>query len=177
MVAALLCLLALVDAGFAGFRAATGRNALIRKRAYYLRAARRGFWCGTTGLALVAALCAVVLANTADPAARYEELVRAGTRMLHVLAPFGVLVAASIVAYWLLPMRPSTFVILVGLGPLTLVRPAVVVAAAAWSVAGATDWLVWTVALTAAASVLAVEPAVHHRWYRPGLRAAPVPRR
>lgn len=163
-----LCLIALVDAGFAGFRAATGRNALIRKRVYYQRAARRGLWCGTAGLGLVVLLCAATFALTTDPAARYDELVRAGTRMLQVLTPFAVLVAASIVAYWVLPMRGSTFVILVGLGPFTLVRPVVVLAAVAWSVAGAADWLVWTVALAAAAVVLAVEPVVHHRWYRPG---------
>jgi hypothetical protein len=61
--------------------------------------------------------------------------------VLEVLLPFAGAVVLSLVAYALLPMGESTFVILVGLGPFTLVRPAVVVAAAA--------------------GVLAVEPWVH----------------
>jgi hypothetical protein len=161
-----LVLLALVDAGFAGFRAATGRNARIRKRSYYLLAAYRGFGTGAVGLGLVALLVGVVLWCTADPGARYDELVRSGTRMLLVVAPFAALVVVSLLAYWVLPMRESTFVILVGLGPFTLIRPVVVLGVTAWSVAGSADWLAWVVAIAAAISVLAVEPVVHHRWYR-----------
>ncbi|WP_158847707.1 oxidoreductase [Saccharothrix deserti] len=164
-VPAVLGLLALVDAGFAGFRAATGRNARIRKRSYHLTAARRGFVVGAAALALVTLPIAATLVFTADPGARYDELVRAGTRMLQVLAPFAVPVAVSLPAYWLLPMRGSTFVILVGLGPFTLARPVVVIGATAWSVAGSVDWLVWAVAITAAVGVLTVEPLVHRRWY------------
>ncbi|WP_086667492.1 oxidoreductase [Lentzea kentuckyensis] len=166
MVPVVLGLLALVDAGFAGFRAAAGRNARIRKRSYHLLAARRGFVGGAIGLGLVALLIVATLGYSADPGARYDELVRAGTRMLQVLAPFAALVVASLLAYWLLPMRESTFVILVGLGPFTLIRPAVVLGATVWSVAGSVDWLVWAVAIGAAVSVLAVEAVVHRRWYR-----------
>jgi len=161
-----LGLLALVDAGFAGFRAATGRNARINKRSYYLLAARRGLAGGTVVLGLVALLAVATLGCSADPDARYDELVRAGTRMLQVVVPFAALVVVSLLAYWLLPMRESTFVILIGLGPFTLVRPAVVLGAAVWSMAGSVDRLAWAVAITAAAGVLAVEPFVHRRWYR-----------
>jgi hypothetical protein len=161
-----LCVLALVDATLAGFRASTGRNARIDKRGYYLRAARRGLAAGTAGLGLVALLAGSALGTAADPAARYRELVHAGTRMLQVLAPFAALVVLTLLAYLLLPMRESTFMMVVGLGPFTLVRPAVVLTATAWSVAASGDWLVWTVAITAATGVLAVEPAVHRRWYR-----------
>jgi hypothetical protein len=165
VIAAVLCALALVDAALAGFRASTGRNARIDKRAYYLRAAARGFAGRAVGLGLVALLACSVLGTAADSADRYGDLVRAGTRMLQVLAPFAVLVVLALLAYLLLPMRESTFTMLVGLGPFTLVRPVVVVAATAWSVVGADDWLVWAVAVTAATGVLAVEPTVHRRWY------------
>ncbi|WP_409496566.1 oxidoreductase [Amycolatopsis sp. cmx-11-12] len=165
VVPVVLGLLALVDAGFAGFRAAVGRNALIRKRSYHLLAARRGLVGGAIGLGLVALLIVATLGCSADPAARYGELVRAGTRMLQVLVPFAALVVASLAAYWLLPMRESTFVILVGLGPFTLIRPTVVLGATVWSVAGSSDWLAWAVAIAAATGVLAVEPVVHRRWY------------
>ncbi|MBB5856486.1 oxidoreductase [Amycolatopsis umgeniensis] len=162
----LLGLLALIDAAFAGFRAATGRNARIHKRPYYLLAARRGLAGGAIGLVLVALPVAVALSGSADPGTRYDELVRAGMRMLQVLVPFAALVVASLLTYWLLPMRESTFVILVGLGPFTLLRPVVALGAAVWAVAGSTDWLPWAVATAATASVLAVEPVVHRCWYR-----------
>ncbi|WP_409180863.1 oxidoreductase [Amycolatopsis sp. VS8301801F10] len=158
--------LALLDAALAGFRAATGRNARIRKRSWYLAASRRGLASGAGGLGLVATLIAATLAASADPGARYAGLVEAGARMLQVLIPFAAVVVASLLAYWLLPMRGSTVVILLGLGPFTLARPAVVAAAAGWSVAASGDWLVWTAALAAAVVVLAVEPVVHCRWYR-----------
>lgn len=160
-----LGLLALVDTAFAGFRAATGRNARISKRSYFLTAARRGLAGGAIGLGLLAVLIVVTLSRSADPGARYGELVHAGTRMLQVLAPFAVVVVVSLLAYWLLPMRESTFVILVGLGPFTLIRPVIVLCATVWSVAGSSDPLAWVVAM-AAAGVLAVEPVVHRRWYR-----------
>ncbi|MEU7528377.1 oxidoreductase [Saccharothrix sp. NPDC042600] len=158
----LLVAVALVDAVFAGFRAATGRNARIRKRSYYVLSGWRGFVVGGAGLGVVA----VLLVTGLVLGGRYDELVRAGERMLVVLMPFAVLVVVSLIAYWVLPMRPSTFVILVGLGPFTLVRPVVVVAAVAWAVVGAQDWLVWVGSVVAAAGVLAVEPLVHRRWYR-----------
>ncbi|QFZ24482.1 oxidoreductase [Saccharothrix syringae] len=169
-----LVLLWLVDAGFAGFRAATGRNARIDKRVYHLVAAGRGLAVGAAGLGVVAVPALVALAGAADVGARYDGLVGAGVRMLQVLLPFAGLLAAALPAYWLLPMRESAFVVLVGLGPFTLVRPVVVVAAAGWAAAGSGDWLVWAVAVAAAVGVLVVEPVVHRRWYRVpvrGLRA------
>ncbi|MFK0250622.1 oxidoreductase [Amycolatopsis azurea] len=166
IVPVVLGLLALVDAGFAGFRAATGRNARIRKRPYFMLAACRGLASGAIWLGLVALLVVVTLAGSVDPFARYDALVDAGVRMVQVLVPFAALVVASLLAYCLLPMRQSTFVILVGLGPFTLLRPAVTLGATVWSVAGSTDWLAWAVAIAASAGVLAVEPVVHRRWYR-----------
>lgn len=164
-VPAALCLLALTDACFAGFRASTGRNARIHKRAYHARAAFRGLLGGVAGLVVVALLLLPPLAATPDAAARYAELVRAGTRLLGVLLPFAALVVTTLVAYWLLPMRESTFVVLVGLGPFTLVRPVVVVAGAVWAATGSADWLVWVGSAAAAVCVLAVEPVVHHLGY------------
>ncbi|MEV0405532.1 oxidoreductase [Actinoallomurus sp. NPDC050550] len=155
--------LAVVDGAFAGFRAATGRNARIHKRDYALAAARRGAAVSVPGLAATAV---VSLTGAAGEGHWYGDLVEAGTRMLAVVAPYAAVVILSLAAYWLLPMRESTFVILVGLGPLTLARPAVVAAAVAAAGLGARDWLIWTAAVTAAAGVLVVEPWVHRRWYR-----------
>jgi hypothetical protein len=166
MVPVVLGLLALIAARYAGSRAPTGRNARIHKRRYYLLAARRGCCTGATGLGLVTLTIVATLAASADPGARYQELVRAGTRMLQMVLPFATLVVLSLLAYWLLPIRESTLIILLGLGPFTLLRPAVVLAATAWSIIKSTDSLAWTVAITATVSLLAVEPIVHHHWYQ-----------
>ena len=48
----LLYLLATCDAAFCGFRAAAGRNALLFKRAYYLRAMGRGALWGQLAVAV-----------------------------------------------------------------------------------------------------------------------------
>ncbi len=162
VVGAALAFIGLLDAAFAGFRACTGRDARIDKRALHRQAARRGLAAGATWLTAV-----TVVALAAGLTAHHDELLAAGTRMLQVLTPYAAVVALSIAAYWVLPMRESTFVILVGLGPMTLTRPLVVAAAVAWSVADSADWLVWTIALASGTGVLSVEPLVHHRWYRP----------
>jgi hypothetical protein len=57
-------------------------------------------------------------------------------------------------------------VIVAGLGPFTLARPIVVVAAAAFAGLGSRDWLICVASFTTAAGVLMVEPWVHRRWYR-----------
>lgn len=168
LVPLLLATLALVDGAFAGFRAATGRNARIDKRSYNLQAARRGFAVAAVSLAIGAAVLGVGFAgalNGGERGVAYDALVHAGGRMLVVLAPFAAMVVLSLAAYWLLPMRESTFVILVGLGPFTLVRPLVVLAAAMAAVWGDGQWLVWLGTLLTSAGVLVVEPWVHRRWY------------
>jgi hypothetical protein len=160
-----LAALALVDGAFAGFRAATGRNARIDKRRYNAQAALRGFLVAVASLLVVSAVLGLGLLGTREAARSYDALVQAGEGMLAVLLPFAAVVVVSLAAYWLLPMRESTFVILVGLGPFTLVRPLVVMAAAAMAVRSSHQWLVWVGSLLASAGVLIVEPWVHRRWY------------
>ncbi|GAA3215946.1 hypothetical protein GCM10010532_043130 [Dactylosporangium siamense] len=160
-----LASIALVDAALAGFRAATGRNGLIRKRAYYVVAMRRGLAGGAAVLGCLALVLGAVLATAPDPGTRYTGLTQAGISMLWVIGPFAAVVVASLVGYAVLPRRPATFLILLGLGPLTLIRPWVTVAAgltAAWT---ALDLPTAVCTVVAATSVLAVEPWVHRRWY------------
>jgi heme/copper-type cytochrome/quinol oxidase subunit 1 len=160
-----LASIAVVDGVLAGFRAATGRNGRIRKHGYYLVAMRRGLVTGGAVLGCLAIVLGAVLSIAPDPAARYAGLTRAGITMLWVIGPFAAAVLASLLGYAVLPRRPATFLILLGLGPLTLIRPGVTVTAglaAAWT---APNLPTAGCAVLAATSVLAVEPWVHHRWY------------
>lgn len=160
-----LASIAVIDGTLAGFRAATGRNGRIRKRGYYIVAMRRGLAAGVAVLGFLALVLGAVLAAAPDPAARYAGLTRAGTTMLWLIGPFAAVVLASLIGYAVLPRRPATYLILLGLGPFTLIRPWVTVTAglaAAWT---ARDLPTAGCALLAATGVLAVEPWVHHRWY------------
>ncbi|MFF2503321.1 hypothetical protein ACFVTY_08100 [Streptomyces sp. NPDC058067] len=163
MNAFLLAALALVDAAFAGFRAYTGRDGRIRKTRHALLAARRGLAVGVPGLLLSTAVAVSLLFGAEDRGARYAQLDAAAHRMLLCYAPYAAVVALSLACYLWGPFRAGTLAVVVGLGPLTLLRPLVVLAgalAAAWGSLPAAP-----VAAVAAMGVLLVEPAVHRRWY------------
>jgi hypothetical protein len=160
-VPALLCTIALIDATLSGFRAATGRNGQIRKRHYYLMAMLRGLSIGVVALAAVGA----VLAAAASLDARHTRLVNAGAAMLYVYGPFAALVIASLIGYWLLPRRSATYLIVLGLGPMTLIRPLVAIAGGIAVIATTSDTVVWSCAALAVVAVLGIEPWIHHRWY------------
>ncbi len=161
----LLASIAVIDGLLAGFRAATGRNGRIHKRGYYRTAMRRGLAGSAAVLGCLALVLGAILVTAPDPATRYPDLTHAGTTMLWLIGPFAAIVLATLIGYAVLPRRPATFLILLGLGPLTLIRPWVAVTAgfaAAWT---APDPPIAGCAVLAAISVLAVEPWVHHCWY------------
>ncbi|GAA4474710.1 oxidoreductase [Phytohabitans houttuyneae] len=164
-VPATLASIALIDAALAGFRAATGRNGRIRKHGYYLAAIRRGLIAGTAVLTCLALVLTIVLATAPDPSTRYTDLTHAGITMLWIIGPYTAIALASLAGYAVLPRRPATFLILLGLGPLTLIRPLVTIAAGLAAASTAPNPPTAACAILAATSVLTVEPWLHQRWY------------
>jgi hypothetical protein len=160
-----LATIALLDGALAGFRAATGRNGMIVKRAFYATAVRRGFLSSVAMLSLLSLVLLVELVVAEHPSTRYETLVRAGLGLLVVIVPYAAVVVASLVGYAVLPRRPATFLILLGLGPLTLIRPYLTVAAGILGVWWSRDLIAGTSVALAVIGVLAIEPCVHRRWY------------
>ncbi|GAA0354226.1 hypothetical protein NE235_07985 [Actinoallomurus spadix] len=152
--------LTVADGAFAGLRAATGRNGRIRRRAYIVTAAGRGAAVALAGLA------ATAVVSLGDLGRRHQALTEAGARTLAVVAPYAALAVLSLGAYLLLPMREGALMVVVGLGPLILVRPIVVAGAVVAACLGTRDPVIWAAAGTAAAGVLTVEPLVRRRWYR-----------
>jgi hypothetical protein len=130
-----LYVLAALDALFSGISAASGRNALIRKRAYFARAMLYGFAWGQAACcaALVILYAAAALAAERDEA--IEEMASVGRRMAVVYSVYAavVLVTFAIRAIPSVDVRSMTSVVV--FGPLTLVRPAVIVAGVAWGLA------------------------------------------
>ena len=162
-----LAVLGTVDAAFSGFRAYAGRDARIRKHRANTRAALRGLAVGTL-LLLAPALTAVLLLLTAaDPRRAYATLTAGGLGYLLPLTFYAAAVLLSLAAYFLLPFRASTLAMVIGLGPLTLLRPLAIVAACLGALLNGGGWASLLVGAVAGAAVLSVEPLVHHRWYRP----------
>lgn len=165
VVPAALAAIALVDGALAGYRAATGRNGRISKSGFYLVAMRRGLTAGAVVLGFLAVVFGIVLVSAEYPAGRYASMTRAGTAMLWVVGPYAAVVVASIAGYALLPRTVATFLTLLGLGPFTVIRPWLAVAAGAAAVWASDDLVVSACALLAVAGVLSVEPWVGRRWY------------
>ncbi|MFF9473460.1 hypothetical protein ACF1E9_12655 [Streptomyces roseolus] len=164
--AALLALLGLIDASFSGFRAYAGRDARIRKHRPTARAALRGLAVGAV-LLLAPTLTAVLLLLTAaDRSRTFDTLTAGGLGYLLPLALYTAVVTVSLAAYLALPFRASTLAVVIGLGPLTLLRPLAVAAACLGALLNGGGLPSLLVGATAGAAVLSVEPLVHRRWYR-----------
>ncbi len=123
MIPTLLALLAIVDAAFAGFRAAAGRNARIFKRDYYGRSLLRGALAGLALVTVLGAATVVLLALSADAHRQYDELLLVGQRMLWVFVPYAVLVLLALVLYGTTDYDLRALATVAILGPFTLLRP------------------------------------------------------
>jgi hypothetical protein len=160
-----LLLLGLADAAFSGFRAYAGRDARIRKHRATARAALRGLAVGAVALLVPALTAAVLLLTARDPALTYDTLADGGRGYLLPLVLYAGVVGLSLAAYFALPFRASTLAMVVGLGPLTLLRPLAVVSACLGAVVTGGGWSALLVGALAGAGMLGVEPLVHRRWY------------
>ena len=154
MIPALLALLAIVDAAFAGFRAAAGRDARIFKYAYYKRALLRGAGAGTGLVLALAAATGVALLVTPAPAALYAELLEIGARMLQVFLGYALLVLAALALYGTARLELRILATVSILGPFTLLRPLVVVGATSWGVALGASPIAAALTVGSSASVL-----------------------
>jgi hypothetical protein len=132
----LLYLLALLDGLLCGGRVSMGRCALIHKRAYYARALVRGL-LGAQVISTIA-LAALLLVNrfSANQTVFVTDLEDAAERMLWVFVPYAVAVVGSL-ALRMIPstdLRSATSV--VALGPLTAMRPLLMVAGVLYGICG-----------------------------------------
>ncbi|MEU9144927.1 hypothetical protein [Streptomyces sp. NPDC048349] len=166
LVAPLLALLGLLDATFSGFRAYAGRDARIRKHRATARAALRGLAVGGVLLLAPALTAALLLLTAPDPARRYDALAAGGLGFLAPLTVYATAVLLSLAAYFVLPFRASTLAMVIGLGPLTLLRPLAVATACLGALLNGGGGPGLLVGVLAAVAVLCVEPVVHRRWYR-----------
>ncbi|MEU8791332.1 hypothetical protein [Streptomyces sp. NPDC048643] len=160
-----LALLGLVDATFSGFRAYAGSDARIRKNRANARAALRGLAVGAVLLLVPALVGTLVLLTAPDQRDTYAALTAGGLGYLIPLTVYATAVLLSLAAYFALPFRASTLAMVIGLGPLTLLRPLAIAAACVGAILNRGGWPALLIGMIAGAAVLCVEPTVHRRWY------------
>ncbi len=160
----LLYLLATTDTAFAGFRAAAGRNGRIYKRRYYTRAVLRGLCAGQALIAAAGLVILAVILAQSDRTRAFWELASAGQTMVWVYGIYATVVLLAFLPYlfWGSEIRTLTTVIV--FGPLTLLRPGVVLAGVLACVARKPTWAVAISAAAASTAVLLLEPLLD-RWY------------
>lgn len=132
--------LALLDGLLCGARVAMGRSAVIRKRAYYVRAQIRGLIGAQMASTIALAALALLALRSAHWEALRVDLEAAAGRMLWVFAPYAGLVLGNIVLR-LMPstdIRSATSVMM--LGPLTAIRPLVMIAGVFYGISGSALW-------------------------------------
>jgi hypothetical protein len=158
-----LYLLALTDGFLCGLRAAMGRCPLIRKREYYRKAAVRGVAAAqVVSIAALIALLAAVAVSSHRNILR-DDLELAAGRMLWVFVPYAALSLASL-ALRVVPsadVRSATSVFL--LGPLTYIRPYVMIAGVVYGVAWSKLWETRLLGLFILALMLSLEFALNWR--------------
>ena len=153
--AVLLGSLAVVDAGFCGFRNAAGKDPRIEKRRYYRRAVRQGMGLGLL-IVVASAIVIALLVRTSNLLLWPDLLVVAG-RMVMVYGAYATLVVGALGVYLVATGDLRTLATVSVLGPFTLIRPMVIAGGAAFGVYGATDSASVVVASLAALAMILFE--------------------
>ena len=160
MIAGLLWLLATVDSAFIGYREAAGRNALIKKGAYFRRALIRGALFGQLAVLIVAVITVIALATSNHAAALFSKFELIGARMLTVYVPYAliILITFCIRAVPSVDIRSITSVLI--FGPFTFIRPLIVLAGAIWGVVAAPGTITIAITVVIVSLMLGLEYAL-----------------
>jgi hypothetical protein len=156
--AVLLGTLAIVDAGFCGFRDAAGRDRRIEKKPYYAHAIRRGMALGA--VVLIPSAAAIVLIARSSGLELWPDLLAAAGRMVAVYGAYATLVVGALGVYRVASGDLRTLATVAVLGPFTLIRPLVICAGGVWGAAAAAHGTTAVVCSLAAAAMIGFEFAL-----------------
>ena len=133
----ILYLLASLDGALCGCRTSMGRHPYIYKTWYYILAVLRGVLAAQIASWLSLGVLLIVTAGSPDRALLRRDLENAAERMLWIFLPYASLVLANL-ALRLIPstdLRSATSVLF--LGPLTALRPFVMIVGVLFGIAHA----------------------------------------
>ena len=160
MIALVLWLLATLDAAFAGYRDAAGRNALINKRRYYRRAMLRGALMGQLAVGIAALIIALSLILSAYWRGLLQDYETAGARMLTIYLPYAFVVLLTFLVRWIPSVDLRSITSTVIFGPFTLIRPLVAVIGMGYGVFAARRMIVVAVGMIVLTMMLGIEAAL-----------------
>lgn len=160
----LLYVLATLDAILSGYRAAGGRNALIRKRAYQVRAQLRGLLWGQAGIVAIATFTGLLLALESDPSRLIADILEGCERTLAVFIPYSLVFLSALLMLVIPSVDVRSTLNTLIFGPFTFLRPFVGLAGVAWAVIGVPRVEVAAVGVFALVVMLGVEWGLN-RWY------------
>ena len=160
MIALVLWLLATLDAAFAGYRDAAGRNALINKRRYYRRAMLRGALMGQLAVGIAALIIALSLIMSDDWRGLLQDYETAGARMLTIYLPYAFVVLLTFLVRWVPSVDLRSITSTVIFGPFTLIRPLVAVIGMGYGVFAARRMIVVAVGMIVLTMMLGIEAAL-----------------
>lgn len=165
-----LYVLALLDGLLCGLRTSMGRCPLIRKRGYYTRALVRGLAGAQVVSMFALGALLVVGALSGHRDVLRADLESSAGRMLQVFLPYAALVLFNL-ALRLLPstdIRSATSVFM--LGPLTAIRPLVMVAGVVYGIFRSSLIETWLLGLFILALMLSLEFVLNRLASRAQLR-------
>lgn len=160
MIAIMLWLLATLDASFAGYREAAGRNALIDKRRYYQRAMIRGAVFGQVAVGIAAVMILISMAVTPDRQSLLRDYDNAGSRMLIVYLPYATMILFAFLVRWIPSVDIRSITSTLIFGPFTLIRPLVAVIGLLYGVLAAPRLTTVVLGLIVLTMMLSLEKAL-----------------
>jgi hypothetical protein len=166
LLSALLVLVAF-DGAFSGFRAAAGTSGQIDKRMYYARAMGTGAVMGACVAALVGAVAVILAARAPSPLAFWQDVSFVVERLVCFFGPIAVFVSALLALRVVRSADMRSIASTLVFGPVTLLRPAVIVGGTAWAALGRAHHSSLTVLGAASAvAMLAVTPCLRQVLWR-----------
>lgn len=164
LIALVLAVLVLFDLMLAGFRSAAGREGTIAKDAYFRAAIARGAWFAVAIVGVHVALVALLVVTAPSHGATWHELVASGTVATYVVGGFATVTLLALLL-WLSPVvEHRLLATILVLGPLTLVRPFVIIGALVAACVVTREPRVWIVGASAAICMLAMERVLARRY-------------
>jgi len=130
-----LYILANLDTMFSGICAASGRDGRINKRKYYLKAMILGIAWGQVACLLGMLILGVVATMSPDRQTAVKEMVAVGDRMTTVYCIYAIVIFLTFAVRAIPSVDVRSITSTVFFGPLTLLRPAVIVIGIGWGLA------------------------------------------
>jgi hypothetical protein len=153
-----------MDAAFCGYRAAAGRNARIRKGAYYFKAMLKGWIFGQVAIAATFCLAYVLWSQSADAQVLAISYLVVARTLVRTYEIYGFVIALAFLLR-LLPSADSRSVTnTLIFGPGTFLRPYVVTAGVVFAVWSAPELSVFFLATAALVAFLSLQSALEHTY-------------